>query len=241
MGSSVGSGSAFVSVPSTPSHSPSQGPQAAGPPGQQAKPQAQQGQHSHSSGQQGHRGCRKNMGVVNPRPWELPTPTPAQRAVTWGAGRLIAVAGGPMSWRPGWSSQLLEAPKWTRSWAPRDPEWQGRAGGVIAVDERDSDIPGGGEDRNTARFPSYKPLPLIARPAPILTLHLLPQVPWSSLGIQRPCRQHKVGCSHRRGPGLPGEPAGCCHAAENSRGGQVLNQGPRMLLAPRLHTHTHIP
>lgn len=45
-----------------------------------------------------------------------------------------------MGWRPGWSSQLLEAPKWTGSWAPRDPEWQGWAGGVIAVDERDSDI-----------------------------------------------------------------------------------------------------
>lgn len=51
------------------------------------------------------------MGVVIPRPWEFPTPTPAQRAVTWGAGRFIrTVAGGPVSWRPGWSSQLLEAP-----------------------------------------------------------------------------------------------------------------------------------
>lgn len=59
-----------------------------------------------------------------------------------------------MGWRPGWSSQLLEAPKWTGSWAPRDPEWQGWAGGVIAVDERDSDIPGGGKDSSITSSPS---------------------------------------------------------------------------------------
>lgn len=95
------------------------------------------------------------MGVVNPRPWELPTPTPAQRAVTWGAGRLIrAMAGGPVSWRPGWSSQLLETPKWTGSRAPRDPEWQGRARGVIAVDQRDGDVPGGGKDSSITSSPS---------------------------------------------------------------------------------------
>lgn len=150
-----------LSIP--PSYSPSQGPQAAGPPGQQAQPQAQHSQHSHSSSQQGHRGCRKNMGVVNPRPWEFPTPTPVQRAVTWGAGRLIGtMAGGPVSWRPGWSSQLLEAPKWTGGWAPRDPERQGRAGGVISVDERDGDIPGGGEVSSITRSPPESP----SRPMP---------------------------------------------------------------------------
>lgn len=91
------------------------------------------------------------MGVVNPRPWEHPAPTPAQRAVTWGAGGLIGtMAGGPTSWRPGWSSQLLEAPKRTGCWAPGNLQWQGWAGGVIPVDERDGDIPGGGEDSGTA-------------------------------------------------------------------------------------------
>lgn len=148
----------FCVYPFPPSYSPSQGPQAAGPPGQQAQPQAQHSQHSHSSSQQGHRGCRKNMGVVNPRPWEFPTPTPVQRAVTWGAGRLIGtMAGGPVSWRPGWSSQLLEAPKWTGSWAPRDPERQGRAGSVISVDERDGDIPGGERSVASPILPRVRP------------------------------------------------------------------------------------
>lgn len=59
-----------------------------------------------------------------------------------------------MGWRPGWSSQLLEAPKWAGSWAPRDPERQGWAGGVISVDERDGDVPGGGEDSASLIAPS---------------------------------------------------------------------------------------
>lgn len=100
------------------------------------------------------------MGVVNPGSWELPTPAPVQRAVTWGTSRFIgAVAGGPMSRRPGWSSQLLEAPKRTGSWAPRDPEWQGRAGRVISVDERDGDIPEGGKDSSIAHSPPPKSPP----------------------------------------------------------------------------------
>lgn len=52
-----------------------------------------------------------------------------------------AMAGDPVSWRPGWGSQLGEVAQWAGGWGLGEAEAQGRARGVVAVEDGDGDIP----------------------------------------------------------------------------------------------------
>lgn len=69
---------------------------------------------------------------------------PDTEGLTCQGGRLTgAVAGDPMNWRSGLGSQQAEATQWAGAWAPGEAEAQGPAGGVIAIEEGDGDIPVG--------------------------------------------------------------------------------------------------
>lgn len=70
-----------------------------------------------------------------------------RRGLTRGSGRLVgAVAGDPASRRPGRGGQLAEAAQRAGRWAPGEAEAQGCAGGVVAVEQGDGDVPAGRQE-----------------------------------------------------------------------------------------------